>query len=112
MPLDVVRKYHPAHHATIALLEQNPAVHKDAEKASLVIMARLAAAANSNDVAPSCLQGRVDRGQPLSRVALVPLTDGQNDGEEEGEEGRKLCPTLAFMCGLGGRACQKNCFMK
>jgi len=109
-PLDVVRKYHSAHYATIALLEQNPAAHKDAEKASLVIMARLAAAANSNTVAPSCLQGRMDRGQPLPRVALVPLTDGQNDGEEEGEEGRKLRTTLAFMCGLGREGMPKELF--
>jgi hypothetical protein len=34
------------------------------------------------------MHGRVDQGQHLPRVALAPLTNGQNDGEakEEGEE--------------------------
>ena len=37
----------------------------------------------------------------MPRVALVPLTNGQNDGEDEdGGEGRKLRTTLAFMCGF------------
>jgi len=105
------RQHRPSRHAVIALLEQAP----DAEKASLLVKARrLAVAANSNAVAPSCLQNRVARGQPFPRVALVPLTAGQTDGEkedeEEGEEGRKLRITLAFMCGVGHEGMPRDVF--
>jgi hypothetical protein len=48
----------------------------------------------SNVVAPSCLQARVDQGQSLSSVALMPLKHVQTAG-------RKLRTTLAFMCGVG-----------
>jgi len=59
-----LRHHNPTHHAAIALLEQIP----DAEKTLLLAKARrLAVAASSNTVAPSYLQGRVARGQPLPR---------------------------------------------
>jgi hypothetical protein len=71
--LDVVRQYDPSNYALIALLEQYPVAQKDAKKASFLIKARrLALAATSNTVAPSCLQARVARGQPLPHVALMP----------------------------------------
>jgi hypothetical protein len=40
------------------------------------------------------------------------LTDGQTDGEEEeeGEEGRKLRTTLAFMCGVGREGMLRDVF--
>lgn len=102
-PLDAVRRLYPDY-LFIALLEQ-----VENEKTSFLVKARhLAAAANSNAVAPSCLQGRMARGQPLPRVALVPLTDGQNDDEEE--EGRKFRTALAFMCGLGRAAMPRDVF--
>ena len=107
-----LRQHHPNLHVTIALLEQ---ALTEAEKASLLVKARrLAVAATSNAVAPSCLQARVARGQPLPRVALVPLTAGQADGEkedeEEGEEGRKLRTALAFMCGVGREDMPRDVF--
>ena len=69
--LALLRYRHPSHLAAIALLEQYPVAKKDAEKASLLVKARrLIVAANSNIVAPSCLHGRVARGQPLPRVQL------------------------------------------
>ena len=49
----------------------------------------------------------------MPRVALVPLTAGQADGEkenEEGEEGRKLRITLAFMCGVGREGMPRDVF--
>jgi len=38
--------------------------------------------------------------QPLPRVTLAPLVDGQNDEVEQ--EGRTLRKTLAFLTGMGG----------
>jgi len=106
-PLDEARLHNPYHRAAIALLEQCPAAKKDAEKASLLIKARrLAVNATSNVVAPSCLRGRVARGHPLPRVALMPLTDGQIDGEE----GRKLRTILAFTCGLEREGMPRDVF--
>ena len=93
----------PTHHATIALLEQFPHTQKDAEKASLLVKARrFAIAANSNTVAPSCLQARVARGRPLPCIALMRMTAGQNENEEEEEEGRKFRSLLAFLDGMEG----------
>jgi len=105
-PLDMVRQRHPNHHDVIALLKQ---AMIEVEKASLLVKARrLAVAANSNAGVPSCLQRRVARGRPLPRVALAPLTGGQN-GEEEGE-GRKLRTNLAFLCGLRREGMPRDVF--
>lgn len=85
----------------------------DIQKASLLVKARRLAVAANGTVAPSCLQGRVARGQPLPQVALMPLPDGQTDGEEEQgqrDEGRTLRTTLAFMCGLGREAMPRDVF--
>ena len=113
--LDWVRVHYPTYHAVIALLEQYPDAQKDAEKATLLVKARRhVVATNSNIVAPSCLQGRVARGQPLPCVALTPLTDEQTeveDEDEEGEEGRKLRTTLAFTCGFGREAMPRDVFL-
>jgi len=80
-----------------------------AEKASLLVKARrLAVAAHRNTVAPSCLQVRVARGQPLPWVALVPLMNGQTEGEEE--EDRKLRTTLAFLCGVRREGMPRDVF--
>ena len=122
--MDYIRWRHPDHQALIALLEDYQDAKEDAEKASLLVKARrLAIAAHSNAVAPSCLQGRLARGQPLPRVTLTPLTAGQNDGEkeeeeeeEEKEEGgqeyeeRKLRTALAFMCGVGREGMPRDVF--
>jgi len=82
-------------------------LEQDAEKASLLVKARrLAVAANSNAVAPSCLQARVARGQPLPRLALMPLADE----DEEGDEGRKFRTTKAFMCGVGREGMPRDVF--
>lgn len=68
----------PSHHTTIALLEQI----SDAEKTSFLVKARrLAVATASNTVAPSCLQARMARGQPLPRMTSMPMTGGQNEDE-------------------------------
>ena len=100
--MTLVQQHYPTHHALIALLEQTLA---EAEKASFLVKARrLAVAANSNIVTPPCLHGR------LPRVALMQLADGQIGGEEEGEEGRKLRTTLAFMCGLGREGMPRDVF--
>ena len=65
-PLAYLRMHHPAHHAAITLLEQALAA---TETTSLLVKARrLAVAARSNIVAPSCLQARVAQGQPLPRM--------------------------------------------
>jgi len=105
-PLAILRHLHPTHYAAIALLEQYPEAQQDAEKASLLVKARrLIVAANSNTVAPSCLQGRVARGQPLSRLAPMPVTGGQNEDEDEDEdeeESRKLRTLVAFLLGMEG----------
>ena len=48
----------------------------------------------------------------MPRVALMPLTDVQTDGEEEEEEEevRKLRTTLAFMCGVGREGMPRDMF--
>lgn len=55
---------------------------------------------------PLYLQRRIAQGQPLPCAALVPETDGRNEGkdEEEGkhEEDHTFRSTLAFLLGLGG----------
>ena len=105
----LTQKYHPNCHTAITLLQQALA---EAEKAALLVKARrLAVAAAINTVAPSCLQGRVARSKPLPRVALMPLTDGQVDGENEhGEEDRKLRATLSLLTGLGHEGMPRDVF--
>jgi hypothetical protein len=79
----------------------------DAENTALLVKARrIAVAASSHTVTPSCLQGCVARGQPLPVVGLVPVVGGQNEEEED----RKLRTTLAFMCGLGRKAMPRDVF--
>ena len=107
-PMDVVRQRNPTYHAAIALLEQGLA---DAEKTWLLVkVRRLAVAATSNTVAPSCLHSRPAQGKPLPGVALVPVMRGHNNGEEEEEESRKLRTTLAFMCGVGREGMPRDVF--
>ena len=62
-------------------------------------------ASSNNDVAPSFLQGRVVRGEPLPRVALAPMADFQNDAEP-----RKLRTTLAFLVGIEGGGMPRDVF--
>jgi hypothetical protein len=81
---------------TIGLLEQAP----DADKTSLLVKARLALTAASSTVAPSFLQHRVAKGQPLPHVELLPLTGRQNQQEEEEES--KFHKMLTFFLGMGG----------
>jgi len=88
-------------HTTIALLEQALA---NAETTALLVKARrLAVAARGNPVVPSCLQARVTQGEPLPRLALMPVASGQIDGEDEDEgEARKFRTMLTFLLGMGG----------
>ena len=67
--------------------------------ASLLVKARrLVLAADSNAGAPTYLQGRVARGQPLPRLVLVAVIGGHNEGEEEAS---KLCSMVGFILGIG-----------
>ena len=94
-PLALLQQSHYPHHVAIAVLEQAP----DAEKASLLIKARRhVVAADSNAALPTSPQGRVVRGQPLLRVALVAVAGG-NNGEEETS---KLRSVVSFLLGIGG----------
>jgi len=99
-PLDWIRQHRPAHHATIALLEQYPEALKHAEKASLLIKARRLIVVSRSTAAPSYLQGRVARDQPLPHVVLMPVTGGQN---EDDEKCSKLRTLTAFLPGVEGR---------
>lgn len=100
-PLALLRNKYPTPHATIALFEQVP----DAEKASLLVKARrIAVATISNVIAPSCMEGRVARGQPLPDlllrwVVLRPVTGSRNEVKEEG---RTLRTMVEFLLGVGG----------
>jgi len=69
-------------------------------KTSLLVKARcLVVAAASTAAAPSCLQGRVARREPLREIELVPVAGGHNgDGEEES---RRFRITLIFLTGIG-----------
>jgi len=62
---------------------------------------RLAVAAASNTVAPSCMQDRVEQGQPLPQVTLMQLAGGQNEDEDE-EESSPLRTVVAFVLGMEG----------
>jgi len=107
-PVALLRQRHPTYHAAIALLEQ---ALTEAEKTWLLVKARrLAVAANSNTVAPSCLQSRAAQGKPLPGVTLVSVMRGHNDGEDEEEESRKLRTTLAFMCWVGREGMPQDVF--
>jgi hypothetical protein len=102
-PLTYLRIRHPTHHAVIALLGQYPEAQKDAEKASLLVKARRLAVLSRSTAAPSYLQGRAARGQPLPRVTLMPVTGGQDeDDDEEKEEDRKLRSLIASLLGVEG----------
>lgn len=96
-PLAYFQSERPSYLTAIAFLEQVP----DAEKAHLIIKARrLVVAATSTRVVPLCLQRRIARGQPLPCVALLPETDGRNEGKHE--EDHTFRSTLAFLLGLEG----------
>jgi hypothetical protein len=92
-----LRENFPTRHTTIALVEQALA---DIEKTWLIVKARRLTVAAINTVAPSYLQQRVVRGLPLPRVAMTPLTIGQDD--VDGEEGRKFRTLIMFFLGVGG----------
>jgi len=110
-PLIYLQQKYPLRHVAIALLEQAP----DAPKASLLVKAhRLVVATISNVIAPSCLQNRAARGEPLSHVelrkkgrsafrALGTLLcwkrGGPNEVETEADNFRIM---LAFLPGLKG----------
>jgi len=96
-PLAFLREKHPTYHATIVLLEQAP----EAEKASLLVKARRLATAAASGAIPSCLQGRLARGQRLPRVTLTPVTSVQSDGEDD-KESRKLHTLVEFLLGMAG----------
>ena len=94
-PLALVQFYHPDYLPFTVLLEQALA---EAEKASLLVKARrLAVAANSNSVAPSCLQARMARGQTLPRVVLMPLAGGNKRTRERRRTRRGL---VGFLLGM------------
>ena len=100
----LVRQHHHSHYAAyaaIALLEESL---EDAEKTSLLVKARRLVVAARNIAAPSYLQDRVARGQPLPRVSLMPVAGGLNEDEddEEEEEATKLCTLMAFLLELEG----------
>ena len=100
-PLVIIRLYKPSYHTAITFLEQVP----DAEKASLLVKARRLAVATISDViAPSCLQVRVARGQPLPGLLLrrVVLTSVTGSHKEVKEEGRTLRTMVEFLLGVGG----------
>jgi hypothetical protein len=104
-PLAYLRQFHPNRRAVIALLEHYPVAKKDADKASLLVKARrLAVAAIGNIMAPSCLQNRAARGQPLPRLLLgrVVLTPVMGGRDEEDEEGSKIHSLYTFLLGVGG----------
>ena len=96
-----LRRKHPLRHATIALLKQVP----DAERASLLVKARrIAVATISNVIAPSWMQGRVARDQPLPELLLrrVVLTSVTGSRNEVREEGRTLRTMVEFLLGISG----------
>lgn len=109
-PVDNLRRYNQHLAETIiAIIEGFPEAQKDAERAALLVKGRrLVVAANQNAMVPSYLQGRVVRGQPLSRVELAPLVGGRN-GEVE-EEGRTFRKTLAFLTGMEGGGMPRDVF--
>ena len=103
----LLRQSHPDHRAAIAVLEQAP----DAEKASLLAKARrLIIVANSNTALPTCLQGRLARGQPLPRVALVPTMGGLNGGGEFSNLRSMVGPLLGIEGMPGGEAPPRRVF--
>ena len=87
-PLALVLRYvhGTTYTTTIALLEQALVA---TEVTALLVKARRLVVAATTDVIPSYLQGRVERGQDLPRVELVPVT--------ENEEDRKFRSMTAFL---------------
>jgi len=75
-PLALLQQQWPSYRGAIALLGQAP----EAEKASLLVKARRLFVTSTSNAAPSCLQGRVVRGQPLPRVVL-PQDAAPSQGE-------------------------------
>ena len=99
-----LQQFYPSPRTTIALLEQAP----DADKTSLLVKARLALTAASSAVAPSSLQGRVEKGRPLPRVELMLVPDGGHSDEDEGSHKMR---TFLLGLGAGPRAvgCRGTC---
>ena len=92
----VLRKKYPDRHHIISLIEQALA---EAVKTSILVKARcLVVAAASTAAAPSCLQDRVARSEPLREIELVPVEGGHNGDEEES---RRFRITLIFFTGIG-----------
>ena len=46
----------------------------------------------------------------MPRMALMPLMDDQNDGEDENEKEEESRTTLAFMCGFGREGMPRDVF--
>lgn len=90
----MLRRLHPSHRTTIALLEE--ALH--AEKAALLIKARRLVKVTDTAAPPSYLQSRVTQGQPLPHVAQTPVGGGTNIRKKNE---LKIRTMLAFVCGVG-----------
>ena len=104
-PLALLRKDHPTHPTTLALVEQS----LDAEKASFLVKARRLVVATTRTPAPSFLQGRVASGLPLPVVTLAVETDGQNNNDDNAED-RKLRTMLTLLVGMEGRDMPRDVF--
>ena len=94
---DPGRVWSTRYYTTIALLEEYPVAKKDAEKASLLVKARLAVAAtaaSTTNTVPSCLHGRVAAGHPLPAVVQPPC------GAKTRQ--RRFGRVVAFVVGMEG----------
>lgn len=91
----VLRRLHPSHRTTIALLEEA----LDAEKVALLIKARRLVKIASTAAPPSYLQSRETQGQPLPQVAQTPVGGGTNIRKKNELNLRTM---LAFVCGIKG----------
>ena len=99
-PLAWLRKYRLPRPAAYAVLEQALiAAEERSKKNWLLVKAHqlLNFVASSPTTMPPCLQGRLERGEPLPGVALMPAAVGQT--EEEDEEARKFHSTMALLLG-------------
>jgi len=94
-PLAYIKQRYSSYRTMIAFLEQTLT---DAEKTSLLVKARrLVVAAINTARTPSYLQARMLRGEPLPRLALAPLTSGQDEAED-----RNFHTTQTFLLGMDG----------